>query len=120
MDAKQHYSLPYACSLCGSCTDVCPVKINIHEQLYTWRSKLVLKGLLPATKRWGMKLAAMVLKRPWLLNLSGRMARFWLPKLPRFLVYNPLNPWGKQRELPPMPRESFRDLYRRTHTPKSR
>jgi L-lactate dehydrogenase complex protein LldF len=23
-DAKKNYSLPYACSLCGSCTDVCP------------------------------------------------------------------------------------------------
>jgi L-lactate dehydrogenase complex protein LldF len=24
-DARQHHSLPFACSLCGSCTDVCPV-----------------------------------------------------------------------------------------------
>ena len=27
-DPQQHKSLPFACSLCGSCTDVCPVKID--------------------------------------------------------------------------------------------
>lgn len=112
-DAKTHHSLPYACSLCGSCTDVCPVKINLHEQLYTWRSKIVLKRLLPTSKRFGMRLASMILSRPWLYRFSGRMARFWLPKLPRFLVYNRLNPWGKQRELPVPPKTSFRDEFRR-------
>ncbi len=112
-NAKKHYTLPYACSLCGSCTDVCPVKINLHEQLYTWRSKLVLKGLLPRTKRWGMMFAGMVLSRTWLFKLTGGMARYWLPKLPRFMIYNGLNDWGKQRELPEAPRKSFRELYER-------
>lgn len=112
-DAPKHATLPYACSLCGSCSDVCPVKIDLHQQLYTWRSKLVLKGLLPRTKRWGMKLMAKLLSRPRLFNFAGRMARFWLPKLPRFLVYNRLNPWGKQRDLPPVPKQSFRDMYKR-------
>ncbi len=27
LDAEKHASLPFACRLCGSCTDVCPVKI---------------------------------------------------------------------------------------------
>jgi len=111
-NAEQHASLPYACSLCGSCDDVCPVKIDLHQQLYTWRSKLVLKGLLPRSKRWGMSLAGWLLSRPGRLNFAGRLARFWLPKLPRWMVYNPLNAWGRQRELPPVPQESFRDLYR--------
>src|SRR5690606_39665120 len=30
-DSVRHKSLPYACSLCGSCTDVCPVKIQLHH-----------------------------------------------------------------------------------------
>ncbi|MEZ6057096.1 MAG: lactate utilization protein B [Planctomycetaceae bacterium] len=117
-DSAKHSTLPYACSLCGSCTDVCPVKIDLHQQLYTWRSKLVLKGLLPRSKRWGMKLMARLLASPRMLNFSGRMARFWLPKLPRFLIYNFMNPWGKQREIPPVPRQSFRDLYRQRQQPK--
>jgi len=28
-----------------------------------------------------------------------------------FLLYNPLNPWGKQRELPAVPRQTFRQWY---------
>lgn len=110
-DPAKHYSLPHACSLCGSCSDVCPVKIDLHSQLYTWRNKLVLKNLLPETKKAGMKLAATIFGNPWLFRLLGRMGRFWMPKLPRFLVYNPLNPWGRQRELPEMPKQSFRERY---------
>jgi L-lactate dehydrogenase complex protein LldF len=110
-NAEKHASLPYACSLCGSCTDVCPVKIDLHLQLYTWRNKLATKGLLSQSKRVGMKLAAIVLNRTGLYRLVGRIARFWLPKLPRLLVYNRFNAWGKRRELPPLPKKSFRQLY---------
>lgn len=108
----EHASLPYACSLCGSCTDVCPVQIDLHLQLYTWRNKLVEKGLLGRTKRWSMKLAAKVLGSRRLFTWTGRLLRFWTPKLPRFLVYNRFNIWGRQRELPTMPPRSFRDLWR--------
>jgi L-lactate dehydrogenase complex protein LldF len=97
--------------LCGSCTDVCPVKIDLHLQLYTWRNKLAVKRLIPASKRWGMAVASKVLGSPKLFNFAGRMARFWLPKLPRFLVYNRFNTWGKQRELPEAPNKSFREMY---------
>ncbi len=111
-DASAHASLPFACSLCGSCDDVCPVKIDLHVQLYTWRNKLALKGLLPTSKRLGMWMTGQVLRRPWLYNVCGRMARFWLPRLPRWMIYNRFNIWGHQRELPPTPRQSFRQLYR--------
>jgi len=110
-DAEAHSTLPYACSLCGSCTDVCPVKIDLHLQLYAWRNKLALKRLLPRSKRLGMWFVSQILKRPGLYRLSGRMARFWLRTLPRFLVYNRFNTWGQQRELPEAPKQSFRQLY---------
>ena len=61
-----------------------------------------------------MKLAGRVLRNTWLYRLAGRLARFTLRWLPRLLVYNRLNAWGRQRELPPMPRKSFRQLYRRS------
>lgn len=111
-DAKQHYSLPYACSLCGSCSDVCPVKIPLHHQLLTWRGQIVRRRLLPWPKRLAMKLGSFVYRHTWLYSLSGKMARFWVPKLPRWLLYNRLNDWGRQREVPPFPKRSFRELYR--------
>jgi L-lactate dehydrogenase complex protein LldF len=108
---EKHASLPYACSLCGSCTDVCPVKIDLHLQLYTWRNKLVLKGLLPRSKRWAMAAMSRLLRSPRLLNLAGGMYRFWLPKLPRWMVYNRFNAWGRQREFRPPPKKSFREMW---------
>ncbi len=37
---EKHSSLPFACTLCGSCTDVCPVKIDLHHQLFAMRDVL--------------------------------------------------------------------------------
>jgi L-lactate dehydrogenase complex protein LldF len=34
-----------------------------------------------------------------------------LDHLPRFPLYNPLNPWGKHREMPAVPRQTFRQWY---------
>jgi L-lactate dehydrogenase complex protein LldF len=110
-DPKHYHSLPYACSLCGSCTDVCPVKIDIHHQLLAWRNELAAHGYLPWKKRVAMKLASLVLRTTWLYCTLGWLGRRIVPWLPRFMVYNRFNPWGKQRELPPMPQKSFRQLY---------
>jgi L-lactate dehydrogenase complex protein LldF len=112
-DPKKHASLPHACSLCGSCTDVCPVKIDLHHQLLTWRKEIVHLGYLSWSKRMSMKLASAVFQHPWLYRTAGWMARKVMPLVPRFLIYNRLNKWGKQRELPEFPKQSFREAYRR-------
>lgn len=110
-DPAEHNSLPYACSLCGSCTDVCPVKIDLHNQLLVWRREIVARGLLGRGKRIMMKLTGAVLRRPWLYRFAGCMGRFALRWTPRWLVYSRLNPWGRQRELPEPPPKSFRAWY---------
>ena len=109
---KKYKTLPHACSLCASCTDVCPVKIDLHNQLLTWRHELVRLGLLSWTKLAAMKIAAFVFRHPGLYRFLGRSARIALSIMPRWMVYNPLNPWGKQRELPAVPKASFRKMYR--------
>ena len=111
-EPQQHKSLPFACSLCGSCTDVCPVKIDIHQQLFISRRQLANFGLVPRGKRMGLKLAAAVLYRPWLYRIAGKMARVALRVMPRWLVYRRANVWGRMRELPEAPRESFREMNR--------
>ncbi len=111
-DANAHNSLPYACSLCGSCTDVCPVKIDLHHQLLTWRREIAVRGLVPLSKRFPMRIAGVVFRRPWLYRWLGGLARAIVPWLPRFLVYNRLNAWGRQRELPNFPKKSFRQTFR--------
>jgi L-lactate dehydrogenase complex protein LldF len=112
-DAAAHRTLPFASSLCGSCSDVCPVRIDLHHEIWAWRQEIAKRGLLPWPKRFGMRLLGMVLRFTWLYRLAGWLLRRVVPALPRGLVYSRANAWGRQRELPPMPRETFRDLYRR-------
>ena len=113
IDLKKHSDLPFASTLCGSCSDVCPVKIDIHEQLYKWRQIAAREGHLPVVKKWGMALAGKVLSRPRTYDFAGKLARRALKILPRFMVYNPLNDWGKSRDLPVPPAESFKEWYRK-------
>jgi L-lactate dehydrogenase complex protein LldF len=88
------------------------VKIDLHEQLLTWRRDLAGAGHLALSKRLAMKLAGAVLRRPWLYRLAGGLTRFVLRWSPRFLVYGPWNPWGRQRDLPPAPAKSFRARFK--------
>lgn len=111
-DPKKYYSLPLACTLCGSCTDVCPVKIDIHHQLLTWRREIAIKKNLPLRKRLQMRGARILLGSTTLFLLAGGLARRIVPWLPRWMMYNPLNGWGKQRELPVFPKKSFRQQFK--------
>lgn len=111
-DQKAHRTLPYASTLCGSCTCVCPVKIDLHQQLYYQRQEIVNAGLMDRKKETALDLAGWLFKHPKLLDFSGKVVRKLVPRLPRALVYNRFNPWGEERELPEMPAKSFRELYR--------
>jgi len=112
-DAEKHGSLPFASSLCGSCSDVCPVQIDLHHQLLALREEIVGKGLLPWTKRLGMKLAGLVLRHPTLYRLAAALARRTLRSAPGLVQIGPAATWTRQRDLPEPPRQSFRELWKR-------
>ena len=108
-DSKEHNTLPYACTLCASCTNVCPVKIDLHDELLVLRKKIAKEKHLPASKRIAMKAAGKVLSSPKLYKVAGGAVRMAL-KMPRFFVYNRFNDWGKDRELPPLPKKTFKQM----------
>jgi L-lactate dehydrogenase complex protein LldF len=112
-DPARNWALPFASSLCGSCSDVCPVKIDLHSQLLAWRRELNALGLTPAVKRRGSQIASWVLRRPWRYRLAGWMVRFWGRLLPTGLLRALSGGWGRERELPPFPARSFREEWRR-------
>lgn len=110
-EMKEKQDLPFASSLCGSCTNVCPVKIDIHSQLYRWRQEISEENLLSKTKSYSINVAGMILSNNTLYNFSGRMARWALRNMPRMFIYSSMNTWGKDRELPEAPKESFKEWY---------
>jgi L-lactate dehydrogenase complex protein LldF len=112
VNPAKHASLPFASTLCGSCDDVCPVKIDLHHQLLTWRGELARQGLVPLGKRVASRVGGFILARGWAYRLLGRVSRWLLARLPRPLLYNRFNAWGKERELPPVPARSFREEWK--------
>jgi len=108
---KKHTDLPFASSLCMSCSNVCPVKIDIHDQLYKWRQELSEKGAFSPVKGLVLKIAGFILSKSALYDFSGKVARVALKGLPRRMVYSKINVWGWERELPAVPQESFKKWY---------
>jgi L-lactate dehydrogenase complex protein LldF len=114
---RKYSSLPYASTMNGSCTNVCPVKINIHEQIYAWRKVIAERHQLPMAKKEAMRIAGRILARPRLYRAAVQAAAAGLDYLPRFMIYNPFNAWGKQRELPATPPLTFREWYLKNRKP---
>ena len=112
LDRKKFADLPFASTLCGSCSNVCPVKINIHEQLYQWRQVLVKDGHVEKKKAIGMQAMKVVLSSPKVFRASGKAGR-WLLKFAPFAANNRFNPWYLQREMPQVPGMSFGEWYRK-------
>lgn len=112
LDMKENADLPFASTLCGSCSNVCPVKIDIHQQLYKWRQVLVKEGHVKTSKKFGILGMSFVLCRPFVFAMSGKVMTWILKNVPGF-INNKLNVWYKQRELPQPPQESFSDWYKK-------
>ncbi|MDN4754506.1 lactate utilization protein B [Porphyromonadaceae bacterium W3.11] len=102
------------CTLCFSCSYVCPVMVDLGEQIYVWRQKLHDLGVANQEKKTmsdGMKF---IMEKPKLFNSALKMAPM-ANHAPRFLLYNGLNKWGQDRELPRFANESFNSWWKRTH-----
>lgn len=112
LDMKKYSDLPFASTLCGSCSNVCPVKIDIHNQLYKWRQVLVKGGHVEPTKKMGMRALAIVLSSSFLFSRAGKTARWIMRKLPG-LMRHKYNLWYTQREMPEAPEHSFRSWYKK-------
>jgi L-lactate dehydrogenase complex protein LldF len=115
VNLEQHKSLPFASTLCGSCGDVCPVRIDIPAQLLAWRGRIARAGRLPFSYRIGMKRLGRILAEPARFARAGRRLRWVLQAVPRALLGGRWNPWTRPgRDLPVPPGESFREWARRS------
>jgi L-lactate dehydrogenase complex protein LldF len=113
VDIRRHRELPFASTINGSCSNVCPVDIDIHEQIYQWREVMDAKGEFSVTKKAAMKVADKVLSNPKAYRVAAEAGGAALKVLPRFAIYNRLNAWGRRREIPSPARETFHQWYAR-------
>jgi L-lactate dehydrogenase complex protein LldF len=103
---ERHQSLPHACSLCGSCTQVCPVRIDLHEQLLKLRQSLATAGITSWQKRWLASVSAWLMCRPALYARVLAVLRWLGRRLPRGFIDRSLFGGGARR-LRVLPSQSF-------------
>jgi L-lactate dehydrogenase complex protein LldF len=106
----EYQHLSYASSLCGNCSSVCPVEIDLAHHLLQNRRNAVAAGKRPWRERLGMRL--------WRWSMMGSRRFAWLARLGRCLLrvlgrtgVRALKPWTEYRELPPAPATTFRQMW---------
>lgn len=101
-----------ACSLCCSCDNVCPAKINLSEQIYSWRQGLDAIHKADPMKKIISSGLKYLYGHPALYYMGLKYAPL-INRLPRNILYNRLNAWGKGRELPTFARKSFSEMWKK-------
>ncbi|HRG37744.1 MAG TPA: LutB/LldF family L-lactate oxidation iron-sulfur protein [Bacteroidia bacterium] len=98
--------LSYASTLCGKCTEVCPVKIDIHKLLLLNRKLSVDTGLSPKTENWiWLFWKKAMLKRNKMDKGGAKIKNFMLKQFFK-------KQWGERRDLPKVAPKSFNQLWR--------
>jgi L-lactate dehydrogenase complex protein LldF len=105
--------LSYASSLCGACTETCPVKIDLHHHLLHNRRNAVTRQP-DSAERFAFSAFAFLTRFPSLLNWLTRLSRPLMPlaNRARSILPPPVKGWVASRDLPPIPARSFRDYWR--------
>ncbi|MGA1619001.1 MAG: lactate utilization protein B [Pirellulales bacterium] len=99
-----------ASSLCGACTDACPVRIDIHHHLLHNRRNAA-RTAPSRLEKLGHKVFVQVARRPGLFATGGWLFRHTLGLVKR--IKPPLmKQWLDTRDLPPAPSQSFRAAWK--------
>ena len=103
---KDYHHLSFASSLCGKCTEVCPVKIPLHELLLHNRAEAVSKKYVSFFWRKVNTGWKMVMMKRWMLDKPGSKLKNRL--INRFGKKS----WGPRRVLPKIAPKSFKELWK--------
>lgn len=103
-----YYDNVSACSLCYSCSNVCPAKVDLAEQIYLWRQDLNKMGVANQTKKLMSNGMEILMNRPKLFNTTLKMAPMGMGILKSVGLQ-----WGKGRDYPTFPKESFNEMWKK-------
>ena len=113
---REFQHLSSASSLCGACTEVCPVKIDLHHHLLHNRRNAVQTGNRSWSERVGFSLWRWAMLKPWRFKLFGALTRLALRCANALglsgTALDPARPWTKDRAALRVPRKSFRALWK--------
>jgi L-lactate dehydrogenase complex protein LldF len=103
--------LPYASSLCGRCTEVCPVKIDIHHLLLWLRRKAVNERLTNVIERFAIQVWFTTMKSSKLYRLASKVARIAQKIFRGTDGTLPIPGWSRTRDFPQLAPRSFKEIW---------
>lgn len=102
---KEYKHLSYASSLCGNCTEVCPVRINLHELLLENRHESVVEGDSSLSERIAWKV--------WkTASLNRSMMNMGNGKLKNKIVNKIFKGWTAQRTALDFSDKTFNQMWK--------
>jgi L-lactate dehydrogenase complex protein LldF len=104
-DLGEYKHLSYASSLCGNCTEVCPMRINLHELLLENRYEAVEDGFVSFGERMAWKVWKKVSMSRKLMNTGSSKMRSWM-------INKFVKDWTRNRGEMHFPEKSFNQLWR--------
>jgi L-lactate dehydrogenase complex protein LldF len=102
-----------ASSLCGACTEACPVKIDLHHHLLHNRRNAV-QEKAPVLEQWAYRIFAFVVNRPGLYQFGKEIGR-WAQPFHKWVYrgkWDPARAWTATRDTPALAEESFKEWWR--------
>lgn len=104
MDEFKHLS--YASTLCGKCTEVCPVKIDIHKLLLLNRRDSIQEKLVTKTDNWMWHFwKKAMLKRSKMDKGGAKWKNFMIKQFFK-------KSWGSRRDLPQIAPKAFNQIWK--------
>ena len=104
MDEYKHLS--YASSLCGNCTEVCAVKINLHELLLENRNEAVETGYMSTAEKFAWKIWKKASLNRSLMNLANG-------KMKTRIVNKIFKGWHKHRAELKFSQKTFNEMWKK-------
>jgi L-lactate dehydrogenase complex protein LldF len=106
MEEWKHLS--YASSLCGNCTEVCAVKINLHELLLDNRAVAVEEGAATLAERLAWKAWKQASLHRGLMNTGSGQIKNWV-------VNRMFRTWSRNRSDISFARKTFNQQWKEMH-----
>ena len=123
MGVNHEPGLPFASSLCGACARGLPGEDRYPEVLLELRSdvkKAEAREKQNRLEKLAFRIFAWLMTHPRMYEMAGGVAASmapsddggWIRNVPGLMNIGPLRAWLSERDLPPPPSRSFRDMWR--------
>ncbi len=110
-DKDENYHNVSACTLCCSCDNVCPVKVDLSTQIYRWRQQLDDWHHADSMKKSMSMVMRFLFNHPAVYTGALRMAPI-VNHLPSFMTDIRLNTWSVGHAMPQFAKKSFHQLWK--------